>query len=589
MESLKKIFSSDADREVFKKYIEHIRFPRYKNFADNLQIKFTFPITFLVGVNGIGKSSLLQALYGAPIGKSIGEFWFTTDLDPIIELANNRNKYIYGYKTHLTKTDVEILKTRIHKKDKPEYWEPARPQVSLGMKAFPKTYNKKEASSTRWNVLDKNVVYSDFRYELSAFDKYFYFGSKPNSKTLKSKQDVIRKYAKKIKSAYEQNKDVVVRTRRANKPTKLDDKEIKIISHILEKPYKEAYILEHDFYEKMKGFSIKYTTDNLHYSEAFAGSGETAVVKLVHDIYQAKQYSLILLDEPETSLHPGAQKKLIEFIIQQVKEKKMQVVISTHSPDMIQNAPKEAIKVFYSNSVNNKTEVIKDIVPQQAFNHIGHEAGTKKTLIVEDILAEMILESVLKEIGGSELFEIKFFPGGESRLKQEFMLVYSKEESTKHFIIFDGDQKTKKINISMLREMDKNVKTLEEKIYSIVNENIKFATDGHSREDQKIDLMLKYIKFHSNNVFYLPKMIPEEIIWSDEVLNRIDIEEEQKQEILGESALKNKFNVLAKYLFGNDTAQEQKQAYQYFLVKWLKHKNQDYQEIVDILEKLKAI
>jgi hypothetical protein len=46
-------------------------------------------------------------------------------------------------------------------------------------------------------------------------------------------------------------------------------------------------------------------TANLHHTEAFAGRGEFAVVRLVIDILGAKATSLILLDEPEVSLHLG--------------------------------------------------------------------------------------------------------------------------------------------------------------------------------------------------------------------------------------------------------------------------------------------
>ncbi|WP_446445867.1 hypothetical protein, partial [Shewanella sp. 1180_01] len=31
-------------------------------------------------------------------------------------------------------------------------------------------------SDTRWNAINKDVVYIDFRAELSSFDKFFYFG-----------------------------------------------------------------------------------------------------------------------------------------------------------------------------------------------------------------------------------------------------------------------------------------------------------------------------------------------------------------------------------------------------------------------------
>ncbi|MBD8347819.1 AAA family ATPase [Dysgonomonas sp. HGC4] len=52
------------DAKVFRKYIDYIRFPYYKNFIKDTKITFDFPLTVLVGPNGTGKSSILKALYG---------------------------------------------------------------------------------------------------------------------------------------------------------------------------------------------------------------------------------------------------------------------------------------------------------------------------------------------------------------------------------------------------------------------------------------------------------------------------------------------------------------------------------------------
>src|SRR6185436_2050686 len=71
--------------KVFPGYITHIRFPRFKNMADGVRIEFSFPVTALVGVNGSGKTSVLNALYGAPARKSTGQYWFSTKVDPIEE------------------------------------------------------------------------------------------------------------------------------------------------------------------------------------------------------------------------------------------------------------------------------------------------------------------------------------------------------------------------------------------------------------------------------------------------------------------------------------------------------------------------
>ena len=40
--------------DIFKKYIEHIRYPKFRNLEPNTRINFDFPLTFLVGKNGGG-------------------------------------------------------------------------------------------------------------------------------------------------------------------------------------------------------------------------------------------------------------------------------------------------------------------------------------------------------------------------------------------------------------------------------------------------------------------------------------------------------------------------------------------------------
>jgi len=566
IETIKQMFDKDSNRNIFQKYIEYIRFPFFKNFEENLKVNFTFPITFIVGQNGSGKSSLLHALYGAPEGK-------------------------YSYKTEFTKTNVEILKTRIKNKDKtgkvnPDYWEPSRPLKKYNMADFPDTTDDREATKTRWNVLNKNVYHLDFRYSLSAYDKYFYFGTKPNTKTIKSKQDLIRKYAPKLRIAFDENKKISYYSRKVYDIKELSNNEKTEIEKRLGKQYVETKFLEHNFYDRNKGFAIRYKTKNTTYSEAYAGSGETAIVKLVIDLLNAKDYSLILLDEPETSLHPLAQKRLVNFILGQIKEKKLQVIISTHSPDIIEGMPKEAIKIFYENPESGKVNIIENVHPENAFVHIGRTISDNKVIIVEDILAKMIVEKVIIENGDSELFEVKYFPNGESIIKKEFMLVYSKEESNNHFITFDGDQKANKIKIEELPDNEKSVEKLKEKIKEITKgQDIEFAVDGGrdgGNEEQEIDLMLKYIKYHHDNVFFLPRDIPEEIIWDDDIL-----EEEIRQQIYTESNYKEKIRLLAKWEFDSDTNEDINAIHKKLIKNWIKKKNDDYNEISQIITRIK--
>lgn len=119
------------------------------------------------------------------------------------------------------------------------------------------------------------------------------------------------------------------------------------------------------------------------YSEANAGSGEIAVVQLVRRVESAKEYSMVLLDEPEVSLHPGAQENLKEYLLEAIKNKKLQVVISSHSPSLINGLPNSAIKLFKTNEYG-KFFVQEDVHFEEAFFDIENKVSNKKMIFCED-------------------------------------------------------------------------------------------------------------------------------------------------------------------------------------------------------------
>ncbi|HGY7489826.1 TPA: hypothetical protein ACNTDU_004884, partial [Escherichia coli] len=92
-------------------------------------------ITALVGQNGTNKSSVLRALYGSPNNYSLGNLWFSTDLDEIKD--GGRSRFIYGYYDSASKDVVEVIKTRIVDKEDPDLWETSRPLTKDGMKKIP--------------------------------------------------------------------------------------------------------------------------------------------------------------------------------------------------------------------------------------------------------------------------------------------------------------------------------------------------------------------------------------------------------------------------------------------------------------------
>ena len=135
MEEVVEKIADMKKHDVFNNYIEYIVFPYYKNLVQKTRINFQFPLTVLVGKNGSGKSSTLHALFGAPLGYTCSDFWFSTEVDPIKESGDGeRNRYYYGYiENNKDNEPKEVMKLRMKrgsetKKYDLDYWETSRPK-----------------------------------------------------------------------------------------------------------------------------------------------------------------------------------------------------------------------------------------------------------------------------------------------------------------------------------------------------------------------------------------------------------------------------------------------------------------------------
>ena len=433
---------NQQDGKLFEPFIRYMRFPLYKHLKKNSHIEFGFPITALVGPNGCNKSSILQALFGAPVNKSVGNYWFSTDVDHISK--DSRHCFIYGYKSEYHNRIVEVLKTRIQKPDNPDYWEPSRPLAEYGMEAMPPMAKTKEPdrSKTRWNAINKDVLYLDFRHNLPAFDRYFYHMPLKKSEAYKSKQDYIRRYSKNLHQVIvsRSTEYMLYNTQRVRSNSILSAAKVAAINEILGKEYKQIQIVEHSLYGGQFAKTVVISDDSLEYSEAFAGSGESSVIILVDEILDAKNNSLILLDEPETSLHPMAQKKMMDFISNTVKRNHHQVVISTHSPFFIQSLPPYAIKMLITNA--DGIEILPFSYPEDAFGLLGADELAKKTVFVEDRLSVEIVKRYIKLAHPTlvDAIDVKAISGGAETIISRYIYPFAQTSPKDVVFLLDGDK-----------------------------------------------------------------------------------------------------------------------------------------------------
>jgi predicted ATPase len=541
--------SCDNDFWFYEPFIRYIRFPFYKILKKNTKINFDFPLVVLVGENGTNKTSILHALFGCPKNKNLGTYWFETKVDIINN--KNRNCFIYGCKHPKSGEIIEFLKSRVNKKANPDYWEPSRPLITHGMDRFnPEiAYKLGNINKTRWDLPNKNVVFIDFKESMFAYDLLFYHYnlSKNLPNGVKTKQDFIRNRSvllsnvikNNLKSLIDGEKECVV------KNITLSGEICNIISDIMEINYSNIQIIDHCFYTNYNATTIFINDASHGYSEAFAGSGEGRMIILINQIFNAPNKSLILIDEPEISLHPRAQERFKLFLLRQILEKKHQVVITTHSPDMIKHLPPVAIKTLHiepDNGQNKKSVVVKsDVFFSEAFNVIGHSLEDKIYIITEDILSKYIVDFYINVFRPNlvEKIIVEMVGGGADRIIIDNIRLSSNMDTNVNVFLLDGDKNnypfyikstlnfSNSINQSIINSFIDNSseKIVSKKISEQYNHDlhkviklitgidIKFYPDSHKGEDKDdnlFTLMRKYIVYWEKNVFFIPdKRTPE--------------------------------------------------------------------------------
>lgn len=496
-------------------YITHATFPKFKSFEPQTRVDFSFPLTALVGANGIGKSSLLHALWGMPRGYSTGKFWFATELDPIAGNRKDPQRYFYGYWNDSFNGVVETRKARIGKKRGADYWEPYRSSVGDGMAPMP-VGDYEGKSKDRWNPVKRPVVYINLKTAFGSFDRYFYFDE---GLTKGDKRAVMLQEAKRLKSIRDKNKQSykLGKYERLFENRDLTASELKAVSKILGREYDSARIIRHSLYPGNRGKDLSVIfRRGAEYSEAFAGSGEVAAVSAVVDILAAEDYSLILLDEPETSLHPGAQRALLRFLLEQIKRRKHQVVISTHSSDFVEGLPFDAIKVFESNGAM-QTRVLPKSSPSAAFKRLGKTPANSYRILVEDRLAALLVKQAIKGLdpGDAETIEVTVAPGGaEYILKYQGPVLMVSDQRV--CALLDGDKRL----VDEFTDPDHVPPAQHLNLPELLTEELGFApkfampggNDAAGHAEAKKEAHLGYLGWLRNHVNFLPKLVPEQIL-----------------------------------------------------------------------------
>ncbi|RQH01907.1 AAA family ATPase [Natrarchaeobius oligotrophus] len=117
----------------------------------------------------------------------------------------------------------------------------------------------------------------------------------------------------------------------------------------------EDYLIENNILENLEDFSFEklvFRDDSEKYEipYSFMGDGFRTIVGILWEVLSAeREGNVLLLEEPDVHMHPGYIESLLTQLVKVVREKNLQLFITTHNIDMIEG--------FFSDNLKSKEEV----------------------------------------------------------------------------------------------------------------------------------------------------------------------------------------------------------------------------------------
>ena len=449
--------SGKIKRKGEKMPINNITIKGLRGFTNETKIHFAVPdkenigsgLTVLVGPNNSGKSTLIEAIHLLSVNK---------DTIPITARNSKTNGYVYIKAEDTSGNQVSLESTQnagafIQRKFNGEIQEYGDNRLNTfiltSKRGFSSTFNNSSSQSRRDYI--GNIGSEEYRNESNV---NYNFGGR-----------LINIY--KNKSEFNNCLN-------------------KVLS-----PLPKWTI------ESLTGSNLylEFTFDEIKHNSNGAGDGYINIFNIVDSLYDATENSVILIDEPEISLHPDLQRKLFKLLVEYSKDR--QIIISTHSPYFVDwnvfsskgkiiRFKKEEDTIYTYELRENTKREIKELLKDKNNPHILDLNANEIFFLNDNVILTEGQEDVIcyKEIFRQYNFEsnASFFgwgAGGAPKIKIILNILY--ELGYKRvFTILDNDKR------SLIPEL--------QKIFPLYNFYAIVTDDVRNKKDDKLNKIIHKIE-----------------------------------------------------------------------------------------------
>jgi predicted ATPase len=130
------------------------------------------------------------------------------------------------------------------------------------------------------------------------------------------------------------------------------------------------------------------------YSESNMGFGEARALHLIQILETIPECSLVLIEEPETSLHLSAQQEFGHYLVDVCLNRRHQILLTSHSEFILQALP--TASRIYLDRQGASIHPIPGLTPTQARSLMADGKVKALNILVEDETAKAILSAIVR-------------------------------------------------------------------------------------------------------------------------------------------------------------------------------------------------